>query len=186
LRKDAQIMKHQEQYSIFSHKKIAAFGCMIIIMAVIGYLIGARMNAGAEDCLSTAYVMCKPGEGHYVNVRATPSTNGAEIGRLESGDWFRTDGESRNGWIRCYGVGECAGWIYSGFVVTEEPRTIMENYVCTSNGRVACRRWIGGPQVDGAKWIKNGSTVTVFYIADDWACTSRGYIRAEFLEVDPE
>ena len=35
-------------------------------------------------------------------------------------------------------------------------------------------------------WLVNGSTVEVFYTAEGWACTSRGYIKSEWLEVDPE
>jgi len=26
----------------------------------------------------------------------------------------------------------------------------------------------------------------VFYEADDWSCTSRGFIKSEYLEADPE
>ena len=177
------------KYTTQNHKRTRTAVAVIVLAVFLfaaAYLLTTYVRAGAEDVLSTAWVMCRPGEGNYIRVRETPSTKGKEIGRLDSGDWFKTDGENLNGWIRCYGIGESEGWIYCGFVVTEEPQKIMENYICTSNGRVACRRWIGGPQVDGAKWIKNGSTVTVFYIAEDWACTSRGYIRAEYLEPDPE
>ena len=46
-------------------------------------------------------------------------------------------------------------------------------------------RWVDGPQVARSPWLRNGSSVQVFYIAGDWAVTSRGYIRTEWLEVDP-
>ena len=111
-----------------------------------------------------------------------------EIGRLECGDGFATDGESRDGWIRCYGVGETSGWVYAGFVATEKPEIVMEQYCCVAKNRVAVRRWQGGPQVvrNGRKvWLNNCEDVTVFCMADGWACTSIGYIRAEWLEVDP-
>jgi hypothetical protein len=62
----------------------------------------------------------------------------------------------------------------------------MEQYVCVSNARVACRRWMNGPKVDRSPWLSNGSNVIVFSIADGWACTSRGYVMAKYLEVDPK
>ena len=52
--------------------------------------------------------------------------------------------------------------------------------------QVACRRWIGGPQVEGHPWIRNGETCQVFVMADGWAVTSRGYIKSEWLELSAE
>ena len=94
---------------------------------------------------------------------------------------------SAEGWIRVYGIGEYGeGWIYCGYVVTEEPQMIGKQYRVNSNGRVIIRKWMNGPKVDGKGYLVNGSTVTVFCIADGWAMTNRGYIKAEFLEEDPE
>ena len=66
---------------------------------------------------------------------------------------------------------------------------VGENYVCVAKSRVACRRWVNGPQIEDngrPRWLVNGSNVSVFYIAEGWAVTSRGYIQSEWLEVDPE
>ena len=122
-----------------------------------------------------------------------PGQREADAGQAGNGsrlsgsrDWFLTDGTSSDGWIRCYGIGEYGeGWIYSGYVAIEEPKPVYEQYVCVAKTRVACRKWIDGPKVDGYAWLTNGSNVQVFYIAGDWAITSRGYIRSEWLEVDP-
>lgn len=159
-----------------------------ILIAAAGYLIGTYIiDAGAEDSFVTCYVMCKPVEGNYVSVRRTPSKSAQEVGRLECGDWFETDAVDADGWLRVFGVGEYGeGWIYCGFVSTEEPEMIMKNCRVKSNGRVIIRRWMNGPKVDGKGYLVNGSTVTVFCVADGWACTSRGYVRAEYLEADPE
>ena len=108
---------------------------------------------------------------------------------LECGDSFETDGENRNGWFRVMNRGECECFIYCGYVVTDEPKPIGENYVCVAKNRVACRRWVDGPQIEDngrPRWLVNGSNVSVFYIAEGWAVTSRGYIQSEWLEVDPE
>ena len=167
------IMEHPKQ-SIFS-------GILIILAAVIGLMIG---RAGASDEPATCWIMCKPGS--LVNVRRTPDGRGQEVGFLEAGDSFRTDGVSKNGYIRALDIGENGdAWIYCGYVVTEKPEKIGERYVCVAKNRVACRRWVDGPQIQGRGWLVNGSNVDVFFIADGWACTSRGYIQAEWLEADP-
>ena len=163
----------------------------IILRAVLVALIIAAViiwAAQAEDVTITCWAICKPGD--HVNLRIKPDKDSKDVGWLECGDSFQTDGTSRNGWIRVLDAGECACWIYSGYVVTDEPVRIEEgeqNYVCVARERVACRRWVDGPQIrinGRLSWLKNGSDVSVFYIAGDWAVTSRGYIRAEWLEVD--
>ena len=177
------------QYNTSGNKRtgfIVIVSLLAVVVALIGWTIGTNANrAAAEDGMVKVWVMCKPGS--YVIVRRNPSKKAMEVGRLDPGDWVMTDGESSNGFIKVYGIGENGvGFVYSGFVVTEEPRAVMENYICTSNARVACRRWIGGPKVERTPWIKNGSNVTVFYQADEWSCTSRGFIKSEYLEADPE
>lgn len=148
------------------------------------------MAARADGQLITCWVMCQPNDtedgGHYVNARIAPSTSCRPVGYLENGDSFQTDAKGENGFLKAYGIGENGiSWIYSGFVVTEEPETINEQYVCVSNARVAIRRWMNGPRVAGTGWLTNGSNVFVYAIADGWAITDRGYIMSEYLEADP-
>jgi len=161
---------------------------LIIVCAVLmiaAFLIAySLMNAAAESYLSTCWAMCKPGA--QVNVRRAPDGGSKIEGFLEAGDTFLTDGTCQDGWVKAYGIGEAGeGWVYAGYVSTEEPRTIMQQYVCVAKKQVACRRWIHGPQIEERKWLKNGENVTVFYIGDGWAVTSRGYIQSEWLEADP-
>ena len=159
-------------------------GEILLIAAVVWLVVYFLKGLGiADGCVSESWVLCRPGS--QVNVRRTPDKRGEPVGYLEAGDWFRTNGESKNGYIRCYDIGEYGeGWIYCGYVVTEEPEEVFQKYMCVANKRVACRKWIGGPQNDKFAWLANGNDVDVFYIADGWACTSRGYIVAEWLEVD--
>ena len=180
-------MKHQKYYSAFDKEKIVAFALLIAIVAAIAFWAGSTF-AEEEDGLVKVYAMCDPRPGNWVSVRMKPTTSSQEIGRLECGDKFETDGDSKDGWIRCYGIGETTGWVYSGFVSIEKPQIVMEQYCCVAKRQVAVRRWQGGPQIkrNGKKlWLRNCEDVTVFCIADGWACTSIGYIRAEWLEVDP-
>ena len=162
----------------------AGFALIAALAVVIGALIGTGECRAAEEKQIRCWVMCRPGS--QVNVRRTPERSAEAVGYLEVGDWFMTDAKSRNGFIRCYGIGEYGeGWIYCGYVVTEEPEAVFGTHVCTATKRVACRKWIGGDQ-ESLPWLKNGSTVQVFYMADGWAVTSRGYIRSEWLEEYPE
>jgi hypothetical protein len=164
-------------------RKIIPFvlACVVLFTSVF-MLWQNHLAASAEDSFVTCWVMCKPGS--RVNVRRTPG--GTEIGYLECGDWFETDAVEADGWIRCYGIGEYGeGYIYCGYVVTEEPEVVMENATCTAYGRVACRRWMGGPRTEHGGWLAPLSDVTVFYMTSDWACTSRGYIQTKYLDIDP-
>ena len=172
-------MKSTRYCTTNNNKKIVlAVACAVVLL--IGYLIG---TACASDAPISCWVLCKPGA--QVNVRRTPDKGGQVVGFLEVGDEFKTSGESRNGWIRVKGIGEYGeAWIYCGFVVTEKPELIGETYVCVAKNRVAIRKWVNGPQLTDRPWLKNGSTVQVFHIADGWACTSAGYIKAEWLEED--
>jgi hypothetical protein len=174
----------QKKYSIFSREKIVAFVAILLVAVAVGIAIGASVCQG--ESLATVYAMCKPGS--RISVRMKPSRSSPETGFLECGDSFQTDAEEKNGWIRCYGVGE-NGWVYVGYVSTEPVQKVGQRYVCVAKKQAACRRWAGGPQIeiDGKKqWLRNGENVNVFCIGDEWAVTSKGYVKAEWLEVDPE
>ena len=180
-------MKHHNHSTTTRQAKAIVILALALAMTVICVCAGSTF-AEEDDALATVYAFCDPRPGNWVSVRLKPTTSSQEIGRLECGDKFSTDGESLNGWIRCYGVGETSGWVYSAFVAVEKPEIIMEQYCCVAKKQVVIRRWPGGPQVviRGKKqYLKNCEDVTVFSIADGWACTSRGYIKAEWLEVDP-
>ena len=166
-------------------RKILLF---VLIAAILGTVVFSfaygRIIARAEEQLITCWVMCKPGD--YVNLRRGPDKSSMVIGRLDACDSFQTDAVSKNGFIRVVGMTEALeAWVYCGYVVTEEPEPLFCNCYNSSYGRVACRRWISGPKVDGSSWLAPMSEVSVFYQADGWACTSRGYIRYEYLEADP-
>ena len=171
-------MNHQRNYSIFDKEKIVVAVLIAVVLILIGFVIGSYCNG--EEQLATCWIMCKPGS--YVTIREKPDKDSAEHGRLDSGDSFQTDGETVDGWVTCCS-GE-GGWVYLGYVVTEKPQVIGERYMCNAVKQVACRKWMGGPQVDQKPWLKNGQTCEVFLMADGWAVTSRGYIRSEWLEFD--
>lgn len=152
-----------------------------VLCILLAFLVLAG-SAAAE----TAWVMLGPDD--YVNVRIKPAKKSTITGYIDTGDAFETDGLSRNGFLQVLGVGENGeGWVFSGYVTDEKPEPVNDRYVCVARNRVACRRWIDGPRIRGkAGWLYNGSTVKVYYRTSEWSVTNRGYIRSEWLEVDPE
>lgn len=165
-------------------KKLHPISIALRVILVAVTIFAVIVLAGrAEDVTSSCWAMCQPGD--RVNLRLKPSRDSKSVGWLECGDEFQTDGTNRNGWIRVLDAGECECWIYSGYVVTEKPEEVNENYVVVARDKLACRRWVNGPQIEGRKWLKNGTNVQVFYMAEGWAVTDLGYMQSEWLEVDP-
>jgi hypothetical protein len=176
-------MRRRKSYSVFDKEKIVGFIALIVIVIVITAAITASVCHGEQ--LSTCWIMCKPGS--RVEIRATPGKSGISEGWLDCGDSFETDMTIKNGWIRCYDVGNAGeGWIYLGYVVKHKPEEIKERYICVANRQVACRRWIAGPQISRKPWLKNGQYCYVYMTDGEWAVTSRGYIKFDYLEVSPE
>ena len=172
----------RRDYTTSNKEKLIGLITLLAIAIVIGVAIGVTVCHG-EETMATCWVMCKPGS--RVSVRWSPSKSSPESGFAECGDSFLTTGESVDGWIRCEDIGE-GGWIYSGYVTTQKPEKIGERYVCVANKQAACRKWMGGPQIDEKPWIKNGQFCQVFVTDGEWAVTNRGYIRMDYLEVSPE
>ena len=174
-------MKPLKNYTTFQREKtIFAIAIAAVILVI---LIATAVTFCHGEQLATCWVMCKPGS--RVSVRWSPSKSAPESGYAECGDSFHTDGESYDGWIRCYDIGE-GGWIYSGYVSTQKPEKVGERYICVANKQVACRKWIAGPQIDEKPWLKNGQFCQVFVTDGDWAVTNRGYIKMDYLEASPE
>ena len=174
-------MKPLKNYTTFQREKtIFAIAVAAVILVI---LIATAVTFCHGEQLATCWVMCKPGS--RVSVRWSPSKSAPESGYAECGDSFHTDGESYDGWIRCYDIGE-GGWIYSGYVSTQKPEKVGERYICVANKQVACRKWIAGPQIDEKPWLKNGQFCQVFVTDGDWAVTNRGYIKMDYLEASPE
>ena len=133
-------------------------------------------EAEADTITEEVWVLCKP-DG-TVNLRATPG--GRVFGGCQSGAKMWTDNRTKNGFLRVLELAaeEESGWISSRYIVYDEPREIMDGMMVCSDGRVACREWIGGKVI---RWVQDGELVTVYWISDEWAVTEYGYIRAVYL-----
>lgn len=164
-----------------SRRKWAALViCAVILFAAAfgGSLSAWTRKAEAEG--TEAWIMCQPGD--WVHARTSPSRKGGSLGRLETGDMIHINGRSRDGYMRAVQLSleESEGWIFGGYIVTEKPADKGGAwYRVKSSGRVAARKYIEGPR---RCWVVDGSMVQVWYTADGWAVTSKGYIKTEFLE----
>lgn len=126
------------------------------------------------------FVLCNPKTP--VNVRISPKKGTQVVGWLDFGDSVWTDGKKRNGFLHVYGVGEAGeGWLFAGYTVKDEPEKLEKAWAnVAASGRVMSYRWIGGKM---KKWLKVSQQVRVYAISEEWAYTSKGYVRSKYLEV---
>lgn len=162
---------------------IAAFLVDVVFEGLwIGKMIGQFLvsDAEAEEWEGrNCWVLCMP-DG-YVNLREKPKRNGETFGAATCGSNMLTDEKVRNGFLHVYDLSaeEPEGWISVRYIVYDEPEQVMREMRINSQGRVACRKWIGG-KITG--WAKDGDAVEVYWMSEEWAVTNRGYIMTEFLE----
>lgn len=128
------------------------------------------------------YVLCRPKD--YVNVRSFASTKSEVAGRLDCGDSVETDGESKRDkqgrlWIKVYGF-EGDAWICSMYL-QKTPVEVGKCYGCVvSNGRTALRRSPNGKRL---KWLENGTEITILAMSEEWALTTEGYVKRDYVDV---
>ena len=136
---------------------------------------------GSAAADTDAWILCKPDS--FVYARRSPTKNALELGRLELGDKVILTGNEKNGFSECYGLTfeQSGGWIFSGYLVNDKPEPDGGTYIASGNGRTAIRRWVNGPR---RAWAKHGATFKVYAKSSEWALTSRGFIRTEYI--DPE
>lgn len=126
------------------------------------------------------WIICKPDS--FVNVRRSPSKQATGIGRMELGEEITLTGKIQNGYAECIGLAfeETTGWIFAGYIVDDEPEVLDGDlYRNCGNGRTALRKWVDGPR---RAWATEETTFTVYAMTPEWALTSKGYIRTEYIE----
>lgn len=150
-----------------------------LIGAVILCLYVAIMNvANADTIIEEVWILCEP--TGTVNIRSTPG--GTVFGGATCGDKVWTDNRQKNGFLHVLELAaeQDSGWISGRYIVYDEPHEVNAVMAICSDGRVACRTWIGG-KIKG--WVYDGDLVTVYWKSDTWAVTDKGYIMSEFLRM---
>lgn len=161
-------------------KLLVALLEIILIVLVVWFVISILDSVSFADELITAYVLCQPND--YINVRMNPSRHSMIVGYAEVAYSFLTDMVTRNGFVKCYGIGEMGeGWIHKGYVVYDEPVEVNKNGYSISKAKLAARKCIGGKV---RKWLHNLDGFKVYWMSDEWCVTSRGFVKTEFVELD--
>ena len=149
---------------------------LLVLIIVAVYVVFAK----ADVSYLQRWILCKD----YVIIRNSPSKSASEGGQLDPGDEIETDGISKNGFVHI--VDPVDGWVWSGNVVESLPEKVEAYGYVVARNRVACRRWVNGPQIEKRPWASNGTEIRVYWMCDEWALTSRGYIQREWLEIAAE
>ena len=151
---------------------------IISILVILACLSSILPAYGSEDVY---FIICNPKS--YVCGRNSPKKGGKEAGRFDCGDYVRSDGVKKNGYLHITEAMEGDGWIYAGNVVRDPPVIEKQKMRVNSNSNVICRRSVNGKKVG---ILTNGDVVTVYARSEEWAVTDKGYIMTEYLEVDNE
>ena len=155
---------------------------ILVLLMAITIIMVMRDTGLAERIQEECWILCQPDS--CVTLRSGAGKNKPEFGACQCGDKLWTDNEIRNGFIHVLEVPaeESEGWISSRYVILDRPDEVNREMQIRADGRVALRKWIGGPV---KAWILPGETLTVWWMSPSWAVTSRGYIKSEFLEAVP-
>lgn len=155
-----------------------------VLLIIIMCILILRDVGLAERIQEQVWVLCDPDS--YVTLREGPGKKKPEFGGLLCGAEIWTDNVSRNGFLHVLELPaeETEGWISSRYIVYDRPVELNQRRVISADGRVACRKWVDG-KITG--WIHDGDQLTVWWMSDSWAVTSRGYIQTKYIgEVVPD
>lgn len=142
-------------------------------------LLAATFAASVGVCDNRlVFILCDPKTP--VNVRISPDNRATVVGRLDFGDYAESDGKQKNGFVHVFAGDAGDGWIHSGYVVEDPPERVNARGSVTANGRVMSRNRIDGKR---KQWLEVGDEVRVYALSEEWAVTSKGYIKTQYLEV---
>ena len=150
---------------------------ILTILALIHACEWFISEAHAEKEPEARWVFCND----ILLVREGPKKTYMATGELDPGTMVWTDGKIRNGYCHLVNLANESGdgWVKNVYLTDEEPLQIDREARVISKGRLAARRTVNG---ELRKWLKPDSTVTVYWITDEWAVTSQGYVMLKYLE----
>ena len=147
---------------------------LAIILSVLVFLIFCLIQSvRAED----AWILCQPDS--WVNIREKPG-NGKKTGYLEIGQKITLDGTRRAGYahITDANTESGEGWVSTAYIVMDPPMVESVRAWVDADGRVACRRSIGGNR---RKWLRGGDELILYASSAEWSVTSEGFIQSQYI-----
>jgi hypothetical protein len=160
-------------------KKKSVFSIVLRCIFAIVLILALIVTVGrSEEFNGQRWIICKD----YVMIRAWPSRSATEAGQLDPGDEVEIDKQKKKGFAHI--VDPVDGWVWAGNLTESPPVEINAYGFVIARKRVACRRWVNGPQIKSNPWAQTGTMIWVFWMSEDWAVTSRGYIQSKWLEIE--
>lgn len=152
----------------------------IAVIALVFYALICFVNSlGMAEEYTQAWIVCQPND--YVNARLKPNGRSRKVGWLDPGDEILLDGKEKNGYLHCVGMFETEAWVFSGYVVYEEPVRVNVHAYVISNGDLQARKCIGGRR---RCWLKTGDEIKVHWFTNEWCVTNKGFVMTKFLEME--
>ena len=153
---------------------------LILILFTLCALLMFSSAAISEDAVY--YVICKPGS--EVNVRARPELHSPIAGTKYFGDAVIVDRE-KNGFAHVTNLFSeySDGWIYKGLLTEDKPVEVYQEAQIMADGIVFGRKYCGGKVIHK---LKDGTGVMVYAVGEEWCVTNYGYIKTEFLTINPQ
>ena len=153
---------------------------LILILFAMCALLMFSSAAIADD--EVYYVICKPGS--EVNVRTRPELHSPIAGTKYFGDAVIVDRE-KNGFAHVTNLFSeySDGWIYKGLLTEDKPVEVYQEAQIMADGIVFGRKYCGGKVIHK---LKDGTGVMVYAVGEEWCVTNYGYIKTEFLTINPQ
>lgn len=163
----------------FEWKTLLYWVALLLVLAFILVMFGDAAAIAGRPITYSSWVLCQPDS--RVNIRSGPDVSYDVVGYAYPMDELTCDSVTDDGWVHAIDLpcdaGE--GYVYVGYLAGEEPRHYAGSMMQVSaDGRVAVRSHMCGSRV---MWVQPGAQVEVYQMADEWAVTSLGFIRAKYL-----
>lgn len=163
----------------FKWKTLALYLVLLVILALSLMMIGDSVAQAAQHVTYSSWVMCQPDS--RVCIRSGPDVRCDVVGYGYPMDELTCDRVTKSGWVHVIEppCDAADGYIYVGYLTIEKPVETVGMMRVDANGRVAVRSHMCGERI---MWVHPGVEVEVYQLAEGWAVTSVGFIRAKYLE----
>lgn len=160
-------------------KSFLLWAAILLCLAMSAVLIADGVALAGSEPTYSSWVMCQPDS--RVCIRSGPDVSCDVVGYGYPMDELTCDRVTKSGWVHVIEppCDAADGYIYVGYLTIEKPVETVGMMRVDANGRVAVRSHMCGERI---MWVRPGVEVEVYQLAEGWAVTSVGFIRAKYLE----